>query len=174
LVKIHWETLENKLSRGCVGAGVAYVKLRLTQPQVELESWAELGKNKKRKIPKIPKFAPLVGRTSLRPKIPASSQGQRTHTTRTNFDFWVQRGPSIWYTLYDKELGQCFKLSLKCHKDNSRYKGGCTIVQEQTLCPTIANFEEKLLEKDWKPRIQSKLFYSSEFTPLSMRTSAKI
>ena len=38
--------LRNKLSRagwGLVGGWLDYVKIRLTQPQVELEAWAELG-----------------------------------------------------------------------------------------------------------------------------------
>ena len=38
--------LENKLSRVGVGGWLDQMKIRLTQPQVELEAWAELGKKK--------------------------------------------------------------------------------------------------------------------------------
>ena len=40
-MRIGFKLAENKLSR--VGGWLDKVKLRLTQPQVELEAWAELG-----------------------------------------------------------------------------------------------------------------------------------
>jgi hypothetical protein len=62
--------------------------------------------------------------------------------------------------------------------DNKYVISNILMLSSSDICagtyPTIANFEEKLLEKDCKPRSQIKVLYSSEFTPLSIRTLAKI